>query len=128
MIIKRLFDIGLSFFGLLVFTPLFIIICLLILLEDQSSPFYIAKRVGKNGTIFKMIKLRSMIKNADKSGVDSTSSDDSRITKVGRYIRRYKLDEISQLWNVLKGDMSLVGPRPNVEAETNIYSSEEKKF
>ena len=89
MIIKRLFDIGLSLFGLLVFTPLLIIICLLILLEDQSSPFYIAKRVGKNGTIFKMIKLRSMIKNADKSGVDSTSSDDSRITKVGRYIRRY---------------------------------------
>ena len=128
MIIKRLFDIGLSLFGLLVFTPLLIIICLLILLEDQSSPFYIAKRVGKNGTIFKMIKLRSLIKNADKSGVDSTSSYDSRITKVGRYIRRYKLDEISQLWNVLKGDMSLVGPRPNVEAETNIYSSEEKKI
>ncbi len=128
MIIKRLFDIGFSFLSLLIFTPFLIIICLFVFIEDRSSPFYIAKRVGKNGISFKMVKLRSMIKNADKSGIDSTSSNDQRITKVGKVIRRYKLDEISQLWNVLKGDMSLVGPRPNVEYETNIYSSEEKKI
>ena len=75
-----------------------------------------------------MIKLRSMKINADKSGVDSTSSNDSRITSVGRFIRKIKLDEISQLINVLLGDMSLVGPRPNVKRETDLYTSEEKNF
>ena len=89
-------------------------------------PFYFASRVGKNNQNFTMVKLRSMVVNADKSGVDSTSGNDQRITGVGKFIRKCKLDEISQLWNVLIGDMSLVGPRPNVQRETDLYSSEEK--
>ena len=96
--------------------------------QDGHSPFYIAPRVGKGERIFRMVKLRSMVINADKSGVDSTSGNDSRITSVGHFIRRYKLDELTELWNVLLGDMSLVGPRPNVQRETNLYSEVEKEL
>ena len=114
--------------GLLVFSPLIIIVGFLVWLQDFCSPFYIAPRVARGGGLFKMYKLRSMVKNADKSGVDSTSADDMRITKVGHFIRSYKLDEISQLINVFLGDMSLVGPRPNVKRETDLYTEEEKKL
>jgi lipopolysaccharide/colanic/teichoic acid biosynthesis glycosyltransferase len=96
--------------------------------HDRHSPFYIAPRVGKNEKIFNMVKLRSMIVNADSSCVDSTSGDDDRITPVGRFVRKFKLDEFTQLWNVLKGDMSLVGPRPNVKRETDLYTDVEKKL
>jgi lipopolysaccharide/colanic/teichoic acid biosynthesis glycosyltransferase len=97
-------------------------------LQDFHSPFYIAPRVGKGDRDFRMVKLRSMVVNADASGVDSTSSSDSRITAVGRFIRKFKLDELMQLWNVLLGDMSLVGPRPNVRRETELYTDEERKL
>ena len=125
---KRLLDILISFFGLVLTSPIFLIVMFLVWKQDRHSPFYIASRVGKNERAFKMVKLRSMVVNADQSGVDSTGSQDVRITKVGHFIRRYKLDEMSQLWNVLKGDMSLVGPRPNVKRETDLYSSEEKRL
>ena len=92
-------------------------------IQDFCSPFYIASRIGKDEKPFRMLKLRSMIVNAALSGVDSTSSNDNRITPVGHFIRRYKLDELSQLWNVLKGDMSLVVPRPNLKRETDLYLS-----
>jgi len=94
----------------------------------MHSPFYVAERVGKNFKPFKMVKLRSMIQNADTSGVDSTSVNDMRITPIGQFIRRYKLDELTQLWNVFLGDMSLVGPRPNVKRETDLYTLEERRL
>ena len=124
--IKRLVDILASFFGLLITSPILLPVMFLVWREDKKSPFYIAPRSGICGTTFKMVKLRSMVVDADKSGVDSTSGNDMRITSIGHKIRRYKLDELIQLWNVLKGDMSLVGPRPNVKSETILYSDVEK--
>jgi len=126
--VKRLLDILVSLFGLILLSPLLIPVIVLVWLHDYYFPFYIAPRVSINGNTFKMVKLRSMRVNADKAGVDSTSGDDPRITSVGKFIRRYKLDEITQLWNVLIGDMSLVGPRPNVKRETDLYTEEEKKL
>lgn len=125
---KRALDISLALIGLIVFFPLLVIVVFLVWVQDYHSPFYIPPRVGKNNTIFYMVKLRSMVMNADKSGVDSTSSNDQRITGVGRFIRKCKLDEITQLWNVLLGDMSLVGPRPNIKRETDLYTSVEQKL
>jgi len=123
---KRLFDIFISLLGIVILSPVLLTFMYLVYRQDKHSPFYVASRVGKNGTMFKMIKLRSMSVNADKSGVDSTSADDIRITPIGHKIRRYKLDEFTQLWNVLIGDMSLVGPRPNVLSDTNLYTDIEK--
>lgn len=125
---KRLFDFFASFLGLLIASPLLLPVMYLVWRQDRHSPFYVAPRVGLNGVSFKMIKLRSMVVNADKSGVDSTGANDRRITPVGQFIRRYKLDELTQLWNVLKGDMSLVGPRPNVQRETDLYTPLERRL
>ena len=126
--IKRLVDVLASFFGLLFCSPILLPVMFLVWKEDKKSPFYIAPRSGKNNTTFKMVKLRSMVVGADKSGVDSTSGNDMRITPIGHKIRRYKLDELIQLWNVLIGDMSLVGPRPNVKHETDLYTNIEKNL
>tara|TARA_B100001250_G_scaffold413454_1_gene447678 strand:+ start:9210 stop:9944 length:735 start_codon:yes stop_codon:yes gene_type:complete len=125
---KRIFDFIISFLLIIIFSPIIIIFSFLIWRQDKKSPFYIASRVGKNEKLFKMIKFRSMIFNADKTGVDSTSSNDSRITPLGSLIRRYKIDEIPNFFNIIKGDMSFVGPRPNVKRETDIYTFEEKKL
>ena len=125
---KRIFDVIASLFGLLLFSPLLIFVTLLIYIQDFKSPFYISSRVGKDEKYFQIIKLRSMVINADKKGVDSTASNDERITRIGHFIRSYKLDELLQLWNIIKGDMSLVGPRPNVKRETDIYTFKEKKL
>lgn len=126
--LKRLFDVIASAFGLLLASPVLLPVMFLVWRQDKHSPFYVAPRVGRNDQSFKMIKLRSMVINADKSGVDSTAANDNRITAVGQFIRRYKLDELTQLWNVLKGDMSLVGPRPNVKRETDLYTPLERKL
>jgi len=123
---KRLFDILASLLGLIVLSPVLLVFMYLVYRQDKHSPFYVASRVGKDGLMFKMLKLRSMSVNADKSGVDSTSVDDIRITPIGHKIRKYKLDEFTQLWNVLIGDMSLVGPRPNVASDTNLYTDIER--
>ena len=125
---KRLFDLSASAIGLLVAAPLVAPICFLIWLQDRHSPFYIAERVGKGQRPFRMVKIRSMVVKADQTGVDSTAGDDKRITPLGRLVRKLKLDELSQLWNVLKGDMSLVGPRPNVPREVALYTSDENKL
>ncbi len=125
---KRLFDFLTSFLGLVCLSPVLLTFMVLVWKQDYHSPFYIALRTGKCGRQFKMVKLRSMVTNADKSGVDSTSNTDNRITRVGHLIRKFKLDEVTQLWNVLLGDMSLVGPRPNVKRETDLYTEEEKKL
>ena len=125
---KRLVDIFASLFGLILLSPILLIVMFLIWKQDRHSPFYIAPRVGKNEKLFNMVKLRSMIVGGDKTGVDSTSSNDKRITPIGHFVRKTKLDEFTQLWNVLKGDMSLVGPRPNVKRETDLYTYEEKKL
>ena len=124
--LKRLFDIFFSSIFIIIFSPIIIIFSFLIWNQDKKSPFYIAERVGKKEKIFKMIKFRSMVINADKSGVDSTSDNDERITPLGQLIRKYKIDELPNFINIFKGDMSFVGPRPNVKRETDLYTDEEK--
>ncbi len=126
--VKRLLDFLIALTGLMLASPVLLPVIALIWLQDRHSPFYVAARVGRGERTFRMVKLRSMRIGADRTGVDSTSAADSRITPVGHFIRRYKLDEVSQLWNVLVGDMSLVGPRPNVERETRLYTTEEKRL
>jgi lipopolysaccharide/colanic/teichoic acid biosynthesis glycosyltransferase len=123
---KRLLDLVLSGFGLLITSPLLIVICFLVWRQDRHSPFYVADRAGLGGRVFRMVKIRSMVKNADKSGVESTGASDMRITSLGHFIRRYKIDELSQLWNVFKGDMSLVGPRPNTLKAVMGYTEAER--
>ena len=125
---KRIIDIVLSLIGLILASPLLVGTATAIWLQDRYSPLYIAPRVGKDERAFQMVKLRSMIINASNSGVDSTSSSDNRITPVGAFVRRFKLDELMQLWNVLVGEMSLVGPRPNVKSETDLYTPTEKRL
>lgn len=125
---KRSFDLIVACIGLLIFGPVLWILMICIWCSDRHNPLYIAPRVGLKGSTFNIVKLRSMIVNADQSGVDSTSGDDKRITKLGHFIRKYKIDEIIQLWNVFKGDMSLVGPRPNVKREVDLYTKEERKL
>jgi len=124
-VIKAFFDFMLSTILLIIFSPIIILFSFLIWKQDFGNPFYVAPRMGKNGNQFKMVKFRSMIVGADKNKVDSTSSDDKRLTKLGTFIRRYKIDEIPNLFNILKGEMSFVGPRPNVKRETEMYSNQE---
>jgi len=126
--IKRALDISVAALGLLILSPLLMVAAAAIWLQDFSMPFYVAPRMAKGGSTFRMVKLRSMTVNAHKSGINSTAHDDKRVTVVGRYIRRCKLDDLPQLWNVLRGDMSLVGPRPQILIEASLYTPEEKRM
>ncbi len=127
--IKRIFDFTVSFIGLVMTLPLTIPVLILIWIQDFKNPFYIAPRVGRKFKTFKMIKFRSMVVNADKTGVQSTSAADARITPIGNFVRKYKMDELSQFLNVFIGDMSFVGPRPQVrETGTDLYTEEEKRM
>lgn len=124
---KRLFDITASFFGIIILSPLLIFIGLWVGLSSKGGVFYKQIRVGKNNKDFKLYKFRSMRVNSDKQGFLTVGSKDSRITKAGYFIRKYKIDELPQLFNVLKGDMSFVGPRPEVRRYVDLYSKEQMK-
>ena len=126
---KRAFDILFAGCVLVVASPVLITAMALVWVHDGHPPIYRAKRVGRFGRDFAMIKIRSMVVDADRTGVNSTSVGDSRVTPVGRWIRRCKLDEVSQFWNVLMGEMSVVGPRPNTRAwGVDLYTDEEKRL
>ena len=125
---KRPFDIAASAVGLALTAPVLLVAGFLVWKQDRHSPLYLAPRVGRGGRPFQMVKLRSMVVNAQSTGVDSTGASDPRITPIGHFIRRFKLDELTQLWNVLRGDMSLVGPRPNVKRETDLYTAVERRL
>jgi len=125
--IKRLFDIIFSFFGLILAFPLFLVIAFLIKRESPGSAFYRGQRVGKNGKIFRIFKFRSMVLDAEKLGGPSTSADDPRLLKIGKFFKKHNLDELPQLINILKGEMSFVGPRPEVKMYVDMMTDEERK-
>ena len=124
---KRLFDILFSLFILLFFLPFGIGLSVLIVLESKGGVFYRQARIGKNGVPFYLLKFRSMLTDADKLGKLTVGMRDPRITKIGFFIRKFKLDEFPQFFNVLKGEMSIVGPRPDVQEYVDLYSEEERK-
>jgi len=125
MLVKRLFDIIFSLVGLLFLLPLFLIISVIIILESRGGAFYLQSRVGLNCKDFKLFKFRTMQSNSDKKGLITVGMNDSRITKVGYYLRKYKLDELPQLLNVLLGTMSFVGPRPEVRKYVDLYNKQQ---
>lgn len=124
---KRIFDIISSLFGLVLFSPFFIIIAVFIVIDSKGGVFFIQQRVGKNNVDFNLLKFRTMKVDSEKQGQLTISNKDTRITKVGSFLRKHKLDEIPQLINVLIGKMSVVGPRPEVRKYVNLYSTEQLK-
>lgn len=124
---KRLFDIVCSFIGIILLLPVFILIYLAVLITSGFPVFYLQSRVVKNNIDFKLFKFRTMYTNSDIKGLLTVGGRDSRITSVGYLLRKYKLDELPQLFNVLFGSMSLVGPRPEVRKYVDMYNAEQKK-
>lgn len=123
----RFFDILFSLLGILLLSPVFLILYISIRLESKGGGFYRQQRVGRYGEDFYVYKFRSMRVGADKQGLITVGGRDPRITHIGYFIRKYKLDELPQLFNVLKGDMSLVGPRPEVRKYVDLYTDEQRK-
>ena len=123
----RFFDFILSLVGLVVLAPIFIVLAIWIKIDSKGSVFYKQVRVGQNGIDFGLFKFRSMVVDADKKGLITVGGRDPRITRSGYFIRKYKLDELPQLINVLLGDMSLVGPRPEVRKYVELYTDEQQK-
>jgi lipopolysaccharide/colanic/teichoic acid biosynthesis glycosyltransferase len=123
---KRALDIFSSSIGLMVLSPAFLVAACCIKLTSPGPVFYRQSRLGKDGRQFQILKFRSMVAEASKKGLDITVSGDSRVTTVGRFLRRYKIDELPQLWNVIRGDMSLVGPRPELPAYVAEYTPEQR--
>ena len=125
--IKRLLDIIAALSGLIILSPFFILLALAIVIDSRGGVFYRQIRVGQNNKDFGLFKFRSMQSGADKKGLLTVGGRDSRITRVGYFIRKYKLDELPQLLNVVLGDMSLVGPRPEVRKYVELYNAEQKR-
>lgn len=123
----RLCDIVFSLFGLLFLSPLFLIVALWIVIDDPGPVFYRQQRVGKDGKDFGLLKFRSMRIGADKMSLITIGNRDPRVTRAGYYLRKLKIDELPQLWNVLTGDMSLVGPRPEVRRYVDLYTPEQRQ-
>jgi lipopolysaccharide/colanic/teichoic acid biosynthesis glycosyltransferase len=123
---KRLFDFTSSLMVLILLFPFFCVISLIIILDSRGGAFYKHIRVGKNGKEFGLLKFRSMATGSDK-GSQITIGNDSRVTKIGHFIRKYKIDELPQLINILKGEMSVVGPRPEVKKYVDLYNTEQKE-
>ena len=123
----RFFDFILSLVGLVVLAPIFIVLAIWIKIDSKGPVFYKQVRVGQNGIDFGLFKFRSMVVDADKKGLITVGGRDPRITRSGYFIRKYKLDELPQLINVLVGDMSLVGPRPEVRKYVDLYTDEQQK-
>ena len=126
--LKRLFDIIFALLGLILVLPLLLLIAIIIKMTAGGPVFYKGQRVGKNGRLFKIWKFRTMIPDAEKQGGTATSANDSRLTKLGKFLKRYKLDELPQLFNILRGEMSFVGPRPEVSFYVNMMAEEERKI
>jgi lipopolysaccharide/colanic/teichoic acid biosynthesis glycosyltransferase len=126
--VKRALDYTIALIALTVLWPVMIVIAVMVWLGDGRSPWYRGLRIGRDGVKFRMLKFRTMRVGAASNGVNSTSEDDARITRVGRVLRRLKLDELPQLINVLRGEMSLVGPRPQVPADARLYTAEETRM
>ncbi len=125
--IKRAFDLIIASVGLAVFAPVLLITGTLIKLDSPGPVFYRADRIGKGGKLFKMYKLRTMVVNADRLGPALTQGRDKRITRIGRILRRWKIDEIPQLINVLRGEMSIVGPRPESPCYVDYYTPKQRQ-
>ena len=123
---KRLFDFIFSLIGMIILLPFFVVVGLLIKLDSKGPVFYRGVRVGRFGKPFRIYKFRTMVQDADKLGGSSTPEDDPRLTQTGKFLRKYKLDESPQLLNVLKGEMSFVGPRPQVPEDVALYTEQEK--
>jgi lipopolysaccharide/colanic/teichoic acid biosynthesis glycosyltransferase len=123
----RFFDILFSLLGLLLLLPFFLIIAIVIVIGSRGGVFYLQERVGKNNREFRLVKFRTMKPGTDKQGGLTVGARDPRITATGFFLRKYKLDELPQLINVLKGEMSLVGPRPELRKYVDLYTEEQKK-
>ena len=125
--IKRIFDITASGLGIIILSPVLLVIALMIKKESDGPVFFKQIRVGEKGKNFEILKYRTMVVDAEKLGRQITVGNDNRITKIGGFLRKYKLDELTQLINVFKGDMSLVGPRPEVPRYVEMYNDEQRK-
>ena len=125
---KRLFDLTFAMIGLCCLSPFIFLFALAVMIESRGPGFYKGVRVGHNGKTFRIYKLRTMIVDSERANIFSTANDDPRITRIGKFLRKHKLDELPQLINVLIGDMSLVGPRPEVQSFADIYTNEEKQI
>ena len=123
----RLLDILFSAIGLVLLSPLFILFYILVWMESKGGGFFVQERIGKDGKPFGLYKVRSMKTEAEAEGQITVGAHDTRITRIGYFLRKYKLDELPQLWNVLKGDMSIVGPRPEVKRYVDLYTDEQRK-